>query len=319
MTQPPPESRRTTTTLIAPPFTAFHPDGSLHLDLIERQAESLRANRIRGAFVCGTTGEGASLSTRERMQVAERWCQVKGNLEIIVHVGHAGIADARDLAAHARQIGADGVAALAPFFFKPRTVDELVGFCAVVASEAPELPFYYYHIPALTGVTLPVADFLDAARDRIPNLAGAKFTYEDLMDYGRCLDRAAGRLEIFFGRDEMLLGALALGATSAVGTTYNFLAPLFHRLTDAFARGDLETAQAAQAQARAIIAAFLRFGGLPAMKAAMRWVGLDCGPFRPPFATPADADLATLRETLERLDFAGATGVVPNGAAPYSK
>ena len=52
MTQPPPESRRTTTTLIAPPFTAFHPDGSLHLDLIERQAESLRANRIRGAFVC---------------------------------------------------------------------------------------------------------------------------------------------------------------------------------------------------------------------------------------------------------------------------
>ena len=76
--------------LVAAPFTAFHTDGSLNLALIEKQAASLVANGVAGAFVCGTTGEGISLTVAERMQVAERWQQVAGpQLRVIVHVGHA--------------------------------------------------------------------------------------------------------------------------------------------------------------------------------------------------------------------------------------
>lgn len=290
--------------LIAAPFTALHPDGSLHLGAIEAQAQLLVRDNVRGAFVCGTTGEGASLSSDERRQVAERWRSVAGNrLEIIVHVGHASVVEACALATHAQQIGADAVATVAPYFFKPRGPAELVEFCAQVAAAAPALRFYYYHVPLFTNVFVPVADFLALAEARIPTLAGAKFTNEDLLDYGRCLDWAGDRFEIFFGRDEMLLAALGIGARSAVGTTYNFAAPLYHRVVDAWERGDHAAAQGAQRQARAMMTVFLRHGGLPAMKAVMQWFGVECGPYRSPVTNLTPAQQTALRVDLEGVGF----------------
>ncbi len=58
--------------MIAAPFTALNGDGSLNLAMIERQAIALVENNVSGAFICGTTGEGLSLTTNERLQVAER-------------------------------------------------------------------------------------------------------------------------------------------------------------------------------------------------------------------------------------------------------
>src|ERR1043165_1641656 len=101
-------------TLIAAPFTPFHGDGSLNLPVIEKQATALAADGVRGAFVCGTTGEGASLTGAERQQVAARWREVASDrLEIIVHVGHVCLDEARALAAHAQRSGANGIAAVA--------------------------------------------------------------------------------------------------------------------------------------------------------------------------------------------------------------
>ena len=171
------------TGLISAPYTAFHKDGSLNLNLIEAQAHSLIASGVSGAFVCGTTGEGASMTLQERMAVAARWCEVAGSdLKVIVHVGHTALGDCQALAKHAAGIGAAAVGCMAPFFFKPSKVEDLVLFCAEVAATVPQTPFYYYQIPSMTGVGLPVADFLRRASDTIPNLVGIKFTHENLME-----------------------------------------------------------------------------------------------------------------------------------------
>src|SRR5438105_15938504 len=115
-----PKNMTPLTGLIAAPFTAFHDDGSLNLALIEKQAASLLANGVTGAFICGTTGEGPSLTTAERMQVAERWQSAAGaQLRVIVHVGHTALGDCQALAAHAQQIGAAAIGCVAPFFYKP--------------------------------------------------------------------------------------------------------------------------------------------------------------------------------------------------------
>jgi N-acetylneuraminate lyase len=292
------------TGLIAAPFVAFHPDGSLNLGLIEAQAQSLVANGVTGAFVCGTTGEGVSLTLAERMAVAARWCEVAGpSLRVIVHVGHNALPDCQTLAAHAQKIGASGIGCFAPFFFKPANNEDLVAFCAGVASAAPALPFYYYQIPSMTGVHLPAADFLRLGRDRIPNLAGVKFTFENLMDFAECIRLDDGRFDIVFGRDELLLAGLSLGAGGAIGSTYNFAAPVYTRLWAAFSRGDLAAAQAEQARANAMIGIFSRFGGLPAGKAIMRLIGLDCGPVRLPLRDPGPVREKELRTALEGIGF----------------
>ena len=292
------------TGLIAAPFTAMHGDGSVNLDMVPRQAEDLVQSGVSGVFICGTTGEGPSLTTEERMQLAVEWRRAAGSeLKVIVHVGHTSLLEAQRLAEHAQRIGADAVATMAPFFFKPAGVGDLVEFCAEVACAAPELPFYFYHIPSMTGVDVPMHDFLAEAAGRIPNLAGIKYTHEDLMDYSRCVGFGGGRFNLLFGRDEMLRAALTVGAEGAVGSTYNFAAPYYHEVIRAYRAGDLQAARSAQARANEVIAAFKQYGGLAAQKAIMRMIGVDCGPVRLPLRPLGCAEYEELKARLAELGF----------------
>jgi N-acetylneuraminate lyase len=290
--------------LIAPAFTPMRADGSLDLPVVDRLAELVVAHRLGGVFVGGTTGEGLSLSAPERHQLLEQWvAAARGRFPVIAHVGHAGVADAGLLAAHAQQAGADAVAAVPPFYFKPADVAQVVECCAHVAAAAPALPFYYYHIPSLTGVCVSMRELMEVAAVRIPTFAGLKFSDSDLADFGRCVSFAQGRFRLFFGRDEMLLAALAVGATGAIGTTYNLFPPLYHRMIAATKRADLAAAAALQDRSRELIAVTDRNGGLPAMKAAMAFAGVDCGPCRPPLRTLDGQQREALRADLEKLGF----------------
>lgn len=292
--------------LIAAPHTPFRADGSVALDLIAQQARLLTQNGVRGAFICGTTGEGPSLTSEERRQIAEAWVAARpANLAVIVHVGHLSLGEARALAAHAQAIGADATAAVAPSFFKPASQTELVAWCAQLAAAAPKLPFYYYTIPSFTGVSLSAADFLAAAEAQIPNLAGIKFTFENLMDFQRATAHAAGKFNVLFGRDEILLAGLGLGAKGAVGSTYNFAAPLYNRIIEAFNRGDLASARADQMRAVDFISVLDRHGGLAAGKSVMKFLGVDCGPVRLPLRALTAAEESSLRAALEKIGFFG--------------
>lgn len=303
---PPPVSMKIPRThgLIAAPFCPLLADGALHLDALARYARHLQDSGVVGAFVCGTTGEGASLTCGERRRVAERWVAVAPpGLRIIVHVGHTSLEDSRELAAHAQTIGADSIAALAPYFFRPAGVEGLVDWCAAVAGAAPRLPFYYYHMPSMTGFPVAVADFLAAAAPRIPNLAGVKFTFEDLEDFGRCVAFEGGRFDVLFGRDELLHAALKLGARGAVGSTYNFAAPLYLNLLAAHGAGDEDGAAAWQRTAVDMIRICVEAGGHPIanFKSLMEWLEIDCGPARLPLTNPTADQRAALRERLAAL------------------
>lgn len=292
--------------LTAAPFTPFHADGSLHAAVIPRYARFLRDNGVAAAFVCGTTGEGPSLTIGERLEVAAAWTEARA-LPVVVHVGHTSQAEAVRLAAHAREIGAAAISALAPYFFKPATARELAAWCAPVAAAAAPLPFYFYHIPSFTGVSFPVAEFLAEAAPLIPTLAGVKFTFEDLADYRRCLEADQGRFDVLFGRDELLLDALKLGARGAVGSTYNYAAPLYLRLIEAWRGGDEATARSLQEKAVRMIDLCAGTGvtHLAATKTLMADLGLDCGPVRPPLRNPDAPTIAALRGKLDGIGFPG--------------
>lgn len=293
--------------LVAAPFTPFRADGSLNLDAIPAYAALLRDNQVRAAFVCGTTGEGLSMTLAERMAVAERWKQVATErLAVIVHVGHTCLEDARTLAAHAQKIGATAISTIAPCFFKSRNNDELVAWCGAIAAAAPGLPFYYYHIPSMTGVALPVAEFLAKADGRIPSLVGVKFTFEDLPDYAASVRYGDGKYDVLFGRDELLLEGLENGAHGAVGSTYNYAAPLYLRLMEALRAGDRARARALQDAAIRMIATCSGAGvtHLAATKALMATVGVDCGPVRLPLQALSVERLAKLRRDLGADGFA---------------
>lgn len=155
------------------------------------------------------------------------------------------------------------------------------------------MPFYYYHIPLLTGVRFSMPEFLRQEGPAIPTLAGLKFTHEALDDLQRCLEAEGGRFNCLFGRDEMLLAALALGAGGGVGATYNFAGPLYCRVHNAFNAGNLSEARREQYRAARMIAVIRRYGELAAGKAILRMIGPD--PVRLPHTTLNEPEENSLR------------------------
>ncbi len=291
--------------LVAATHTPFHPDGSLRLEVVEIQATHLARNGVKFAFIGGSTGESHSLPLAERQALARRWLEVtRGSpVQVVVHVGSNCLRDARQLAAEAQQLGAVAVSALAPSYFRPRDLAALVDSAAEIAGGAPQLPFYFYDIPTMTGVSFPMPDFLELAQTRIPNLAGLKFTNSDLAAYQLCLVADGGRWDVPWGTDETLLAALAVGARGAVGSTYNFAAPIYHRLLAAFAAGDLPAARLEQRRSVRLVQTLARIGYFGAAKAVMGFLGVPVGPARLPLGNPSPDQLRTLRAELETLGF----------------
>ncbi len=295
------------TGLVAAAHTPFKQDGALNLAIVEQQAAHLLKNKIPTVFIGGSTGESHSLALAERRQLAERWSAVtRGTkLGLVVHVGSNCLADARELAAQAEQFGAQAIAMLSPSYFKPRDLATLAACCAEVASAAPETPFYFYDIPSLTGTNFSMPDFLAQAADKLPTLAGLKYTNSNLMDYQLCLRAAGGRFDVPYGCDEWMLAAFALGAKGAVGSTYNFAAPIYQRLLAAFAAGDMEATRAEQFRSVQLIRLLAGYGYMGASKALMAMLGVELGPARLPNAPLTPEQVKKLRADLEQLGFFG--------------
>ena len=191
---------------------------------------------------------------------------------------------------------------MAPSFFKPSTIDALLDFLEPVVSAADGLPFYYYDIPTLTGVRLPMVEFWQKGKSRISDLAGIKYTNSDLVQLQLCIQASNGECEILFGCDEAVLAGLALGAHGAVGSSYNFAMPIYRGVLDAYRSGNDEVARGMQKKSAEMINIISHYDYVPAAKSVMAMIGVDCGPVRPPLAELTPSEKMDLRNALGHLN-----------------
>ncbi|MGC9327820.1 MAG: dihydrodipicolinate synthase family protein, partial [Candidatus Hinthialibacter sp.] len=290
--------------LVAASHTPMHPGGAVHYEMIEKQVQLFRDNGMNGAFVCGTTGEGRLLNLEERKRVADGWLECsRGDIPVVVHVGADCMDDIQALARHAQEQGAFAISTTAPSFFRPADVSDLVHYCAAAASAAPKIPFYFYHIPSMTHVSFPMRDFLTLAEKRIPNLAGIKFTHDDFVDLSACVRFQEGRYNLLSGRDEILLAALSFGADGAVGSTYNYAAPLYQALIRAFQERKLEEARQLQTISMELVRLIKQFNEIAAGKAIMTHIGVACGTVRPPLKPLSEEDRQIIKNAVETGSF----------------
>lgn len=287
--------------LIAATYAPMKEDTSLNLDMIPLYGTYLKDNHVKGAFVNGSTGDFVSLSVEERKQIVDAWSVSKpDDFYLINHVGHTSLQVAMDLTRHS--VGkVDAIASLAPYYFKLPTLEHLVSYCAQIAACAPNLPFYYYHIPVLTGADFSMVKFLELASKQIPNLAGIKFTNNNLVDYKYCKDFNNGAYNILFGVDEIYLAGLPFGADGWVGSTYNHLGPLYTAIFEAFKSGDHALAADLQAKSMKFVDILNAKGGYNgAAKSFMKALGVDCGPSRFPHKTLSEQELNAVVAELQQ-------------------
>ena len=161
----------------------------------------------------------------------------------------------------------------------------------------------------MTNVPINTARFLELGAKSIPTLHGIKFTNNDLMLLQECL--ALESFDIVFGYDELLLAGMTLGVKGAVGSTYNFAAPLYRRLIDAFERGELVSARKAQLQSVRLIRVLQEFGFSRASKAMMGLIGVDCGPVRLPLRAMTAQEMRQLAESVRNVEGLSHPIVVP--------
>ena len=277
--------------LVAAPFTPLDKNGNLNPGVIPEYYDLLERNGVVGAFINGTTGEGFSLSQKERQIQATQWaaCQKKGGkVRVINLVGGTSYKECIENAVFSREIGMHAIAIVAPYYFKPIEDTQLAEFVAKVAEAVPNMPVYFYHVPALSGVYIPMTGFLKKVSGMINNFAGIKYTYEDFMDFLSCLNYDDGAFDLLWGRDECFLSALILGCRGAVGSTYNYAAPLYNSLINFFDKGYFNEAKKLQQKSIDMISLLGKYGGIATGKAYMKYIGLDCGKFRLPVKNMTD-------------------------------
>lgn len=301
-------------------FTPMNEDGSINYDRIPDLFHHCVSTGANGIFLNGTTGECMSLSVEERLKLVETWTDHRKEMrrpefKIFVHVGSCNLYEAARMAEHAQTHGVDGVAMVATFYFKPKTLEELVEQCEYVAAAASDTPFYYYNIPFLTGVNFPLISFLEVASRRIPNFAGLKNSFTDIVDYQHCLHFAKENYSLYWGTDEAFMMLYTAGNRHYVGSTYNYMGDIYQQMLTAHHAGDMNAVVNLEREADAIYKIFLTHNGITAGKEMMRLLGVDCGTVRKPLKQFTNGDRETLLSTLKETTFfqhnKNAVAVVP--------
>lgn len=126
----------------------------MNYDIIDEYCKLLKTKGVNGALINGTSGEGSCLRLDERKRLAELWqvaCKKYG-VTLMVQIGGCDILSVFELAKHAESIGVDCILCLPDLFFKPKIEEDLVSYIKSIVPFCPNTPFYYYHIPRMSGV-----------------------------------------------------------------------------------------------------------------------------------------------------------------------
>ena len=279
--------------------TPFDTSGQVNLPVVRQVVRHNLAMGVRCLYVCGSTGEGFSLSPAERKSVAEVACdELRGKGGVIVNVSHLEFDVAVELAAHARQAGAVAVSSLPPLYY-PVTRHEIERYFLRLLDRV-ELPMTLYNIPMLSRIALDQAMAARLAED--PKFVGIKHSTEDTFLLSQFKKIAGGRLTVWSGRDAYYLGGLAMGADGAIGSSFNLMGDLFIRITHAYRAGQVERARLVQARTNDVHWRLQTHGGVQSIKRCLQLMGIDVGGCRLPYQSPPPELDPYFRETLEILD-----------------
>lgn len=291
--------------LIAATYTPFDDEGNLKLAVVKDYTDYLADSGMSGVYICGSTGEGVNLTLEERKKVAEAFIEaVDSRIPVIVQVGANCLRDCMELASHAQSAGAAAVSSNAPSYFKISDAVQMIEFMSRIASAASKLPFYYYHIPGFTGANIDLIRFMELSEDRIPNLAGIKYSDIKVYEYQEAMQFRNGKYGMLWGCDEMLLSALVVGSPGGVGSTYAQIPHVYHGLLEAWNENRMIDAQIEQLKSIEFVKTLNRYGNLhSAQKAVLKRKGFDFGRCRLPIPPLDEFALKKLHADLDGLDY----------------
>lgn len=277
-------------TALVTPFLAEKVNYPMLERLIRRQIEA----GIRAIVICGTTGEAPTLTDDEKIELFHRAKNYAGNEAVIIAgTGSNSTAHAAWLSLAAQEAGADGLLIVTPYYNKA-TPEGLVAHYMTIAHTV-RLPIIAYNVPGRTGVDIPVS--VCQRISSIPNIAGIKEAGSDITKVTK-LCRECRDFTVWTGNDEMTVPAISLGAKGVISVVSNLLPEQTNAMAQAALDGDFDTAAALQQELQPLIELlFCEPNPIP-VKAAMRYIGYDCGSPRLPLTELSKENKERLKKAL---------------------
>ena len=257
---------------------------------------------VDGLVPCGTTGEFNYLTPEENKRLVEIAVEEAKGKPVIAGTGAAATKLAIDLARDAQQVGATACLVVTPYFLHPSDKGIYQHFYEI-AKALPEMPIILYNIPQVVDAYLPRRVVQDLAD--IPNIVGLKDSSGNLTYTMEILEYAGDQINVLIGHDEVVLNALAGGASGMILASAQVYPEIWQRVLAAVRQGDLTAARALQRQVQKLSRIFCRYGGGVAVKQALNMMGLSAGRPRSPLKSVGGAllheDRAEIQLELEKL------------------
>ncbi|MBT3380282.1 MAG: hypothetical protein HN742_21110 [Lentisphaerae bacterium] len=280
-------------------FTPLTDTGEPDLDMQARLVDFHASNGLAGLYLCGSTGEGPMLSNDARKLLTRNAVDVAGDrLKIIAHVGHTCTDDAVELAEAAEADGAHAVSSVHPIYYSYNDEREHRHYKAI--ADAVSVPMIIYAHPIMTGKEMSAEHLLRLFE--VENILGVKYTGMDFYSMRNISDQIPKDHIILSGSDERMVQGLVFGTSGAIGTTENLLPGPFSEMYTRFQNDDIRWVMDMQQQINALIRFLLTKGGLTYFKAAMRYVGFDCGPAKLPFKQLTEQEYTDFAREMEQFD-----------------
>ena len=276
-------------------------EGELHEEALRRTIDFDIDRGVHGFWVAGGTGESVIVDDDENRRIAEIAVeQAAGRAKIIMHVGAPSTRRTIALAEHAAKIGADAICSVPPFFYTPEDAEVVTHYRDVAA--AAGLPFFAYNLPASTSVEL-TKDSVARIQEAVPQFVGLKHSAPSFLSVREFVRMG---VTTFIGSCQMILPALTMGAAGCVDGPPCCAPDVYLAVWDAFQRGDMDAALAAQDHANDVCGLLVAAPYFASVKAACsEQIGIDCGTPRPPLPALTDQQRTTLVASLRK------AGVIP--------
>ena len=251
---------------------------------------------VSGVVPCGTTGEFVNMTVEERKRVIDIVVdEVNGRVAVIAGTGASSTQQALEMTRYAKDAGADAALVVTPYYLKPTNRGVYQHF-HTIASEV-DLPIILYNIPQCTGVWLTWQMVEDLAQ--IPNIVGLKDSSGELRYMLAVLEKVRDKINVLCGHDEVVVAALAAGASGAILASANVIPDIWVQIYQHVQKGELKKARELQYKVQKI-ARIIAGSGAVGAKEALKMVGLKVGPVRLPLSVGGELSYEAKEEL--RLD-----------------
>lgn len=279
--------------------TPFHEDGSVNYEEFSKLIEFQIANHTDAIIVCGTTGESATMTEEEHMNVV-RYCikVVNHRIPVIAGTGSNDTKTAVKLSKEAEEAGADAVLVVTPYYNKA-TQKGLIAHYTTVAN-AIHIPIIMYNVPSRTGCNIQPATAAYLAK-HVENIVGIKDAVGNLSQTADMMALAGDSLELYSGNDDQVLPILACGGNGVISVLSNVAPQQTHDMCQKFFDGDVAGCREMQYKALPLIhALFSEVNPIP-VKTALKYIGIEAGPMRLPLTEMEEEHAKTLKKAM--IDF----------------